>query len=101
MAEVLASIALPIRKQKASGRARVLCEARAACELLALRAARGGVGSDDLAGCWNIAATGEVYLENALVAIGVVNDVVGSAGGVGGGGGRDDGGCLRHCVGRC
>ena len=101
MAEVLASIAQPIRKQKASGRARVLCEAQAAYELLALRAARGGVGSDDLAGCWSIAATGEVYLENALVAIGVVDEVVGSAGGVGGGGGRDDGGCLRYCVGRC
>ena len=101
MAEVLTSIALPSRKQEASGRARVLCEARAACELLALRAARGGVGSDDFAGCWSTAATGVVYLENTLVAIGVVDDVIGSAGGVGGGGGGGDGDCLGYCVGGC
>ena len=101
LAEVLTSIALPIRKQKASGRVWVLCETRAACELLALRAARGGVRSDHFVGCGSIAATGVVYLENALVAVGVIDDVVGSAGGVRGGGGGDDGHSLRYCVGGC
>ena len=101
MAEVLTSIALPIRKQKASGRAWVLCEAIAACELLALGAARGGVRSDDLAGCWSTTTTSVVYLKNALVAVGVIDDVVGSAGGVRGGGGGDNGDRLRYCVGGC
>ena len=101
LAEVLTSIALPIREQIACGRAWVLCETLATCQLLALGAARGGVGSDDFAGCWTIAATGVVYLENALVAIGVVDDVVGSAGGVGGGGGGNDGDGLGYCVGGC
>ena len=101
MAEVLTSIALHIRKQKASGCAGVLRETRAACELLALRAAGGGVGSDDFAGCWNNAVAGVVYLKNALVAVGVIDNVVGSAGGVGGRGGGDDGDCLGCCVGGC
>ena len=101
MAKVLTSIALPAREQEASGRARVLCEARAACQLLALRAAGGGVGSDDFVGGWSSAATGVVDLKNALVAIGVVDEVVSRAGGVGGGGGGDDGDCLRYGVGGC
>ena len=103
LAKVLTCIALPTREreQKASGRPRVLCKARAACELLALCAALGGVGSDDFAGCWGSAATAIVYIVNALVAIGVVDDIVGSAGGVDGGGGGGDGDCLRHCVGGC
>ena len=102
-AEVLTCIALPVRKRKqiACGRARVLREARAAGELLALRAAGGGVRRDDLVGCGTTAAAGVVCHINALVAIGVVDDVVGGAGGVGGGGGGDDGDGLRYCVGGC
>lgn len=79
----------------------VLGEARAAGRLLALLAAGDGFGDGDFAGGGGLELACGIDCCDALVVVGVVDDVVGGAGGGDGGGGFDHGDGLGGGCGAC
>lgn len=90
MAEILRPVALPVGEVEApglAGKLRVPCAPR---RFLALLTACHRVGDGNLVGGWRCKAA-IVGLEDALVAVGVVDDVAGGAGGVNGGGALNNG----------
>lgn len=94
LAKILRPVALPVGEIEAPGLAWILRVPRAPCRLLALLAARHGVRDGDLIGGRHGAAASIVDLIDALVVVGLVDDVVGVTGGVDGGGGFDNGDSL-------